>query len=299
MLFNETAAEAEITTTGVVADSVRTASPHIRQVGATTEPDGDPLRTRRMSAARMLWLMRSLPVGSVDEEMVFGPILILSSRPGDETLGCGGLSAVAQASGRPVYILVLTDGSEPSSRAGYSGSGLRHLHESGCRRAAAAVGVPDANIRFLGLPGLEAAHRCETAGSLIQTVHAHGQACGAATLVATWRHDPNGDHLATSILGRRVAERMGLPLFEYPLSGWTLPTRRVLDAQVPNGFRLDIAAHLTGKRRAIGCHCPSLIEHLEDNANGPVTRSQSFGLFTGRYETFLRIPVNARPTPSG
>ena len=41
--------------------------PKLRQsaygpVGVRSEPDCDPLRLRRMGAARMLWLMRSLPV---------------------------------------------------------------------------------------------------------------------------------------------------------------------------------------------------------------------------------------------
>ena len=70
-------------------------------VGVRSEPDCNPLRLRRIGAARMLWLMRSLPVSLLEAEMGPGPVLILSSQPGDETLGCSGLSAIAQAGGRP------------------------------------------------------------------------------------------------------------------------------------------------------------------------------------------------------
>ena len=275
------------------------ARPELKQsaygpVGLRSEPDCDPLRLRRMGAARMLWLMRSLPVSLLEAEMGPGPVLILSSQPGDETLGCGGLSAIAQAGGRPVYILILTDGLAGCLLAGDRGRRQRDLHEAGCRRAAEVVGVADANIRFLGIHDI-GAHRGEATGNLMQTVEAHARTIGVLTLVTTWRHDPSGNHLATSILGRRVAERMNLPLFEYPLSGWTLPTRRVLDAQVPTGFRLDVSDHLVEKRRAIKCHNPELFEPLRDSSEGPAMESRLLACFSGRFETFIRVPVGGRP----
>ena len=76
--------------------------------------------------------------------------------------------------------------------------------------------MADANIRLLGMHDI-GAHRGEAAGTLMQTAEAHARTIGAVALVTTWRHDPNDHHLITSILGRRVAGRMNLPLFEYPL----------------------------------------------------------------------------------
>ncbi len=154
--------------------------------------------------------------------------------------------------------------------------------------------MADANIRFLGIHDI-GAHRGEAAGTLMQTAEAHARTIGAVALVTTWRHDPNDNHLITSILGRRVAGRMNLPLFEYPLSSWTLPTRRVLDAQVPTGFRLDVLNHLEEKRRAIKCHDPELFKPSRDSSNGTAMESRLLACFSGRFETFIRVPVGGPP----
>ena len=43
-----------------------------------------------------------------------GPILIIAPHPDDETLGCGGITALLKARGQAVRIIIVTDGSGAS-----------------------------------------------------------------------------------------------------------------------------------------------------------------------------------------
>ena len=245
---------------------------------------------RRTSAARLHWMMRTLPVSTVDAEIAPGPILVLAPHPDDESLGCGGLIAAAQAGGRAVFVLVLTDGtgSHPGSVA-YPAARLRQLREAESRQAAHMLGLPEQHVSFLGLTDAHAPQRGEAAEAAAQAIATHARACGAMTILTTWRHDPHCDHLAASLLGERAAELLGADLFEYPVWGWTLPGRRLLEAGPVAGFRLDVSAHLPAKRRAIECHRSQLGQVITDDPAGFVLEAQFVALFTGAYETFLRV----------
>ena len=245
---------------------------------------------RRMSAARLHWMMRALPVSTVDAEFAPGPILVLAPHPDDESLGCGGLIAAAHASGRAVFVLVLTDGtgSHPGSVA-YPAARLRQLREAESREAAGKLGLPGQNVRFLGLRDANAPQSGEAAETAAQAVAEHARACKAATILTTWRHDPHCDHLAASLIGARAADLSGAELFEYPVWGWTLPGRRLLEAGPVAGFRLDVSAHLPEKRRAIECHRSQLGQVITDDPAGFVLEARFVALFTGAYEIFLRV----------
>ena len=222
--------------------------------------------------------------------MADGPLLVLAPHPDDESLGCGGMIAGAQASGRDVFVLVLTDGafSHPRS-AEYPAARLRRLREAESRQAGRMLGLPERNVSFLGLSDGHTPQRGEAAERAAQAIAAHARACRAATILTTWRHDPHCDHLAASLLGARAAALAGVALFEYPVWGWTLPGRRLLDAGTPAGFRLDVSAHLAAKRRAIACHRSQLGEVITDDPQGFVLEARFVALFTGGFETFLRV----------
>ncbi len=243
-----------------------------------------------MNAARLHWLMRALPVSTIDVEMGAGPILILAPHPDDETLGCGGLIATAQASGRAVFVLVLTDGtgSHPNSAA-YPASRLRRLREAESRQAARMLGLPERNVSFLGLVDTQAPQRGEAAEQAARDIAVHAQSVGAGVILTTWRHDPHCDHLSASLLGARAATLTGAALFEYPVWGWTLPPRRLLEARAPVGFRLDVGRHIPAKQRAIACHQSQLGQVVTDDPDGFRLESQFIALFTERFETFLRV----------
>ncbi len=245
---------------------------------------------RRSSAARLHWQMRALPVSTLDAQFAYGPVLVLAPHSDDETLGCGGLIATAQSTGRRVFVLVLTDGtgSHPRSAA-YPAARLRRLREAESRQAALMLGLPDTQVSFLGLADTRAPQRGEVAEQAARAIAAHARACGAATILTTWRHDPHCDHLSASILGARAACLAGAALFEYPVWGWTLPPRRLIEAPAPAGFRLDVTAHLPAKRRAIACHCSQLGQVITDDPSGFTMEPPFVALFSGQYETFLRV----------
>jgi len=247
------------------------------------------LSARRTSAARLHWQMRMLPIRPL-AEAVHGPLLILAPHPDDETLGCGGLIATACAAGMPVHVLVLTDGtgSHPNSRT-YPARRLRQIREAESREAARHLGLEPACVSFLGLPDRRAPQRGPEAQRAARAIAEHARSVGARTLFTTWQHDPHCDHLAASLLGRMAAELTGAVLMEYPVWGWTLPARRLLSSEPPDGFRLDITAHVAAKRRAILCHRSQLGEVIKDDPTGFTMDPDFIALFGTPNETFLRV----------
>lgn len=242
------------------------------------------------SAARVFDLMRSLPEAGLDA--LNWPVLILAPHPDDETLGCGGLIAAAVSERRAVFVLVLTDGAGSHPRSlDYPAARLRRLREAESRQAGHELGLPADRISHLGLPDTRAPQRGVAATRAADAISDHAVACGARTLLTTWRHDPHSDHLAASILAARAASACGAELLEYPVWGWTLPPRRLLRCRPPAGFRLDVSAHLGAKRRAIACHRSQLGQVITDDPDGFVMEQRFVDFFTGPFETFLRPPA--------
>ncbi len=245
---------------------------------------------RLRSAARVHAALRALPVGELAAETAGVPLLVLAPHPDDETLGCGGLIAQAVATGQEVRVLVLTDGtkSHPASAA-YPAARLRRLREGESREAARALGLDPAHVAFLRLPDAHMPQGGAAAERAANAVAVHAAAIRTGALFVTWRHDPHGDHKAAASLASIVAARLGVPLFEYPVWGWTLPPRRLLETGDTRGFRLDVRAHLPAKRRAIACHRSQLGQVVKDDPGGFTMDPAFVELFTGPWETFLRV----------
>jgi LmbE family N-acetylglucosaminyl deacetylase len=248
------------------------------------------LSPRLTSAARLHWQIRALPLASLSGAIDAGPVLVVAPHPDDETLGCGGMIAAACDAGRPVFVLVLTDGSasHPKSKA-YPAPRLRRLRETESREAARQLGLPAANISFLGLKDAHAPHSGDAADQAARAIADHAKACGARTIFTTWRHDPHTDHLAASLLTGRAASLCGAVVYEYPVWGYTLPPRRLLPAETITGFRLDVSAYLPAKRRAIACHKSQLGQVITDDPDGFTLDPRFVELFTSRWEAFIRV----------
>ncbi len=92
-------------------------------------------------------------------------LLVLSPHPDDEVIGCGGLVALHLRDGRPVHVVVATDGAQ-------AGDGAQREAES---RAALAL-LGDATIEFLRFPDRELASARELEGRL-------------AAILAAWKPD--------------------------------------------------------------------------------------------------------------
>jgi len=245
---------------------------------------------RLVSAARVHAALRELPVRPLAAVTGGAALLVLAPHPDDETLGCGGLMAQAAAAGQSVHVLVLTDGtgSHPNSAA-YPAPRLRRLREGESREAARVLGVGPDRVAFLGLRDTRAPKAGPAAERAAAAIAAHVARCGARMVFSAWRYDPHGDHLACSILARRAAALAGVPLFEYPVWGWTLPGRRLLPADPISGFRLDISAQVAAKRRAIACHRSQLGQVITDDPGGFTMAPGFVDVFTSPVETFVAV----------
>jgi LmbE family N-acetylglucosaminyl deacetylase len=231
--------------------------------------------------------MRSLPVATLDA-FAPGTALVLAPHADDESLGCGGLIAMASARGRPPIIVGVTDGtgSHPSSPT-YPAARLRHVREAELRAAAAVLGVASERVHFLGLPDTRAplegpefenaAHRVAT----LVRVHA------IETVFATWSHDPHCDHEATARLGEAVAATTGARLLFYPVWSWLLPAGQVLPLATIVGMRLDIRSVLTRKGAAIACHASQHSDLINDDLRGFRLPAELLAVCEQDFETFI------------
>lgn len=77
-------------------------------------------------------------------------ILIIAPHPNDEIIGAGGTIATSSDAGRHVSIAHLTSGEQGSGRL--PANRLRPTRQAEAIRAAATVGVPATQVRFLDLP---------------------------------------------------------------------------------------------------------------------------------------------------
>lgn len=243
-----------------------------------------------MTVADTLAAMRALPVLPLDAGIDPGCLLILAPHADDESLGCGGLIAECCARGIPPRVLFVTDGtgSHPGSRL-YPPARLRALREAEARQALSLLGLVPARIGFLRLPDTAAPQHGPAFDAAVAGIVLTAWRDGATALLAPWRHDPHGDHLATHRMAEAAAAMLDLPHIAYPVWGWTLPDSAPLDAPV-EGFRLDIARHLPAKRRAIAAHASQHGRVVPDDPAGFTLPEQFLALFDRPHEVFLTCP---------
>ena len=242
-----------------------------------------------MTAGEAQAAMEALPFGQFDDLTGGGTAVVLAPHPDDESLGCGGFIAEACRRGQPPLVLVLTDGagSHPGSRA-FPRERLVPLREEEARMAVAELGLPPGRIVFLRQPDTAA----PTSGPAFDRVIADiaGHCRGAGVLLAPWRHDPHCDHEAAHLIAAAVARRTAIRHLAYPVWGWMLPPGQVVDGPGPAGLRLDIAAHLPAKRRAIAAHRSQYAGLIEDDPGGFQLPPDLLAVFDRPCETFLTDP---------
>ncbi len=182
--------------------------------------------------------------------------LVLAPHPDDESLGTGGLLALAAAAGRPCPVAVVTDGSgsHPGSRLWPPGR-LAAAREAEARDALRRLGQPADAVHFLGFRDAELPCAGPVFERAVEAVAGLARRTGCTVLAASWIADPHGDHLAVATIARAAAARLGARLLSYPVWGWTLAAATPIRDRRPwRGVRLDIAAVLDRKRNAIAAH---------------------------------------------
>ena len=242
-----------------------------------------------MTAGEARAAMTALPIRDLHALTGGGTAVVLAPHPDDESLGCGGFIAEACRRGQPPVVLVLTDGagSHPGSRAFPPGR-LVPLREAEAREAVSELGLPPERIAFLRQPDTAAPTSGPAFDRAVADIAARCR--GASVLLAPWRHDPHCDHEAAHLMARAVAGQTGLRHLAYPVWGWVLPPEQGLDGPGPAGMRLDIAAHLPAKRRAIAAHRSQYAGIIDDDPGGFQLPSALLTVFDQPYETFLTDP---------
>jgi LmbE family N-acetylglucosaminyl deacetylase len=231
--------------------------------------------------------MRALPFATL-EEIASGTSLILAPHPDDESLGCGGLIAMASACGRPPVIVGVTDGagSHPNSRS-HPPARLRATRAAELRDAAEILGVGAERVHFLGLPDTRAPLAGPDFDAAVAAVVALMRRDLIATVFASWRFDPHCDHEAMAALAEAVAQGAGVRLAFYPVWGWLLPQDEALPVASIAGRRLDIAAVLPCKRRAIAAHRSQYSGLITDDPEGFRLPRALLSVFEQPFEVFL------------
>ncbi len=242
----------------------------------------------RMTAGELLERAHSFPVSSLKQRLGEGGVVVVAPHPDDESLGCGGLIAEAQAEGRRVRVVVVSDGtgSHPASKA-YPKARLRDLRETEARRAVRELGLDsDKDIEFLRLPDRFVPSDGPFAEKAIERIIASAREVRAAALFVSWRHDAHCDHQASYRLARAAQRRLtAVKLFEYTIWGTALPAETPVE--LAGGFRLEIGRHLPRKRRAIDAHRSQTTDLIADDPNGFRLTGTDLARFALVYESFF------------
>lgn len=239
------------------------------------------------SACQAAW--RSLPVADLNTIIGPGTCVILAPHPDDESLCCGGLIAACCAAGRPPLVAILTDGagSHPQSQT-CPPARMRLIRQREAHQAIAMLGLPPERLVFCDCPDTKAP--CQ-GPAFEAVVHALVRLCtrepGCTALVAPWRHDPHGDHAAAALIAATAARRCGIRHVAYPTWGWLLPPDQDVPQDGPRGWRLDVAAFLPAKRRAIQAHKSQLGQVVTDDPTGFQIPPALVDAATAPFETFL------------
>lgn len=223
-----------------------------------------------------------------------GPLLVLAPHPDDESLGCGGMIALARRFGVPVQVLFMTDGtqSHPRSRR-FPSAVLRELREAEAYAALAILAVDRSAAVFLrwrdggGLP---------TTGSQFFR-HAVAQCQNELgrfkprTIATPWRREPHPDHRATTkllraALGNGTTSRRVL---EYPIWTWQQGGAPLKDEM--RAWRLDIKAVLAQKLAAIRAHRSQTTDLIDDDPTGFRLEADTLAFFARPWELFLEDPA--------
>lgn len=264
--------------------------------------EGEMERPGRPGAGEALRAAEGWPATASLDAMATGPggFLILAPHPDDESIGCGGLIAECVARGRPVRVVILSEGgaSHPNSPS-FPRPRLAALRQEETRAAVAELGLnPMRDLDFLGLPDA-ALPSCGPAfdaavSHLLRLAERDGH---PAAVFTTWGHDPHTDHKAARAMGGALAR--ALPsrpkLYAYPVWGWAFahpipgfptPSEPILSEPL-RGVRLAVDRHLSDKRKAVAAHRSQTTGLIADDPGGFRLPPEALALAFRPFELFL------------
>lgn len=239
-----------------------------------------------------------LPLVPLDRVIGAAGLTVIAPHPDDETLGCGGLIALARSEGRPVRVVILSDGtaSHPGSRE-YPPDRLRIVRQQESAAALEMLGVARQDIHFLNITdgaipaaGGELTAVAREVLSIVRSVEG-----GPGTIAVTWRDDQHADHKAAYAVAHQV--HLWLPavrLIEYPIWGRYAPNDVEATGDL-SGYRLDIAGEVERKGRAILLYRSQVSDMIADDPKAKPLPERFLEHFRRPYEVFLDLPHRESP----
>jgi LmbE family N-acetylglucosaminyl deacetylase len=199
------------------------------------------------------------------------PVLIVAPHPDDETLGCGGAIALLRSQGCPVWVLVITDGTQSHPRSlKYPPLRLQQLRQQETRLALKRLGVAPGAVTFLHLPDGEM-NEAASIQSNQDICRNYFKAIAPKTIFLPWRHDPHPDHQATWQLVKHAMADCDISarLIEYPIWDWDAQQSNQLPkAKDIRAWRLDIQSVLAVKQQAIAAYQSQTTDLIDDDPAG-------------------------------
>ena len=236
-----------------------------------------------LARGRLLQMARAAP--ALDAEAVLGPpggVLAVIPHPDDESLAMGRLLAAARRAGRPLGVLLVTDGGASHRSVRLPREQLARLRLRELREALRHLGGADA-VAALGHP--DGAAPDEPGGADLRAAELVAGMVGARVVLTCWRRDPHVDHGAVARMAARLARRLGLPEpVEAPVWG------RFTEAAPAPGqrlVRLRDGAHGPAKARAIAAHRSQMTPLVPGDPKGFVMDPATQAHFREADELFL------------
>lgn len=245
-----------------------------------------------MNAAEYFRLVDALPVKDWRELTGNEPFVVLSPHPDDESLGVGGLIALARRHDQQVAVVLMTDGSKshPNSRA-YPRDRLVATRQAELAEAAKILGLPPDSLVELGLPDAAAPVEGRDFDNSVEAVGEVIARSGAKSLFVTWEHDPHCDHEAAARLAQEVRRKYpGLSLWAYPVWGWHLLSSREVPAVPPTGCRVAVDEVLDQKYAAIKAHVSQMTDLINDDPDCFRFTPEMLAPFLRPFEYYLEMP---------
>lgn len=224
----------------------------------------------------------------------FGPTVVLSPHPDDESLGCGGTMAQLHAIGIPVHVLMISDGSKshPNSQK-YPAEKLRDLRENETRAALTELGLSPDQVTFLRLPdgavpdNLETTLFQDAADRLAAELNRHQP----QTMLVPWRRDNHRDHRATNRLFQSVRHRLQTTprVLEYAIWLWELgePDDAPQPGDQVRAVQVEVTEVRDRKHRAIAAHASQVTQLIDDDPEAFWLRPDLLVYFEGNTELFF------------
>ncbi len=223
----------------------------------------------------------------------YARVVVLAAHPDDESLGAGGLTNTAVASGLDVVIVCATDGehSHPDSPT-LTPAELARIRSREGRAAATALGV-DVVHRVELSDGDVEGHEALLTSRLVELV-----GDGRETLiVAPWRSDGHPDHEAAGRAAATAARRTGADLWEYPVWFWHWADPEQAPWQSLRPFHVEAPA-LEAKAVAVRAHASQVAPLSALEGDETLLGRELLAHFADSPEHFLRTPSAECPDDS-